>query len=157
MKIKLLSIGKTTEKYLQDGIKIYTDRLRHYARFEMTELPEIKAGSNMKPHILQKKEAELILKHINHEDFVILLDKKGKSFDSLAFSKFIESKNSSSIKSLLFVIGGAYGFTKIIHEKADMKIALSNMTFTHQMVRLFFVEQLFRAFTIIHNHPYHND
>ncbi len=154
MKIELITIGKTTEKFLKEGIDKYTDRLGRYVHFSILELPDIKV--NIKPALLQKKEEALIRKKIKADDFIILLDEKGQHFNSLNFSQHIEAFQATNVKKLVFIIGGAYGFSKELHERANAKIALSRMTFTHEMARLFFIEQLYRAFTIIKKHPYHN-
>ncbi len=157
MKISLLIIGKTEEKYLQEGLLKYTDRLKHYIAFNIKEIPALKNTKSLSPEQIAKKESELILKNFPEYDCKILLDEKGKSYTSVGFAEFLNKKTQQSIKNLLFVIGGAYGFDKIVYDKADMKLSLSNMTFSHQMIRLFFVEQLYRAFTILRNEPYHNE
>jgi 23S rRNA (pseudouridine1915-N3)-methyltransferase len=155
MKIALLSIGKTNEKYLEEGIKIYLKRLAHYATFEFVELKDVKQTAD--PTMLKNSEAKQFLNQIKKEDFVILLDENGKELTSIGFSKYIEQLQNQSIKRVVFIIGGAFGFGNELIERSDFKISLSNLTFSHQMIRLFFVEQLYRAFTIIRGEKYHNE
>jgi len=156
MNIKLITIGKTTDSFLQEGIKVYKQRLKHYISFEIVELPDVKATAKDNIPILLKKEEDLIMKQLVNGGELVLLDESGKQFDSIGFSSFVEKKILYGTKHLLFVVGGAYGFSDNIKRTAKEMISLSSMTFTHQMVRLFFVEQLYRAFTIINKHPYHN-
>jgi len=129
----------------------------HYINFEMLVLPDIKNVKNLSQDQQKTKEGELILKQISTLDFVILLDERGKEFRSLDFSKFIEQKLVSSVNHLVFVIGGPYGFSPEVYARANQQISLSKMTFSHQMIRMFFVEQLYRAFTIMRNEPYHHE
>jgi 23S rRNA (pseudouridine1915-N3)-methyltransferase len=157
MKIQLIVIGKTDESYLQNGINLYLQRLKHYIPFEITVISGLKNAKSLTPEQIMCKEAALLLKQIQNHDFVILLDERGRKFNSLEFSDFIEKKIQQNVKSLAFIVGGAYGFSKEIAEKANMKLSFSDMTFSHQMIRLFFVEQLYRAFTILRNEPYHNE
>ncbi|MEJ5052968.1 23S rRNA (pseudouridine(1915)-N(3))-methyltransferase RlmH [Sphingobacterium sp. MYb382] len=157
MKITLLCIGKTDEGFVQTGITNYMKRLKHYINFEMLVLPDIKNVKNLSQDQQKTKEGELILKQISTLDFVILLDERGKEFRSLDFSKFIEQKLVSSVNHLVFVIGGPYGFSPEVYARASQQISLSKMTFSHQMIRMFFVEQLYRAFTIMRNEPYHHE
>ncbi|WP_456423623.1 23S rRNA (pseudouridine(1915)-N(3))-methyltransferase RlmH [Lutibacter sp.] len=157
MKIKLLSIGKTDDKNLQILIETYQKRLKHYIKFELEIIPDIKNVKNLSESQQKEKEGELILKKISSTDVLILLDEKGKEFRSIEFSKFLQQKMNSSIKQLVLVIGGPYGFSEAIYKKAQGKIALSKMTFSHQMIRLFIVEQIYRAFTILKNEPYHHE
>ena len=157
MKIVLLSIGKTSERYLVDGIQHYQNRLKHYMPFEIIEIPNIKKSQNLSKTELKKKEGILISQHIQSTDYVILLDDKGKASSSLQFAQKLESWLNSGKKRMLFVVGGAYGFSDEIYSKASEKCSLSKMTFSHQMVRLFFAEQLYRAFTILKNEPYHHE
>lgn len=156
MKIELWQIGKTNEKYLEEGIAIYQKRLKHYISFEIRTLPDIKNGGKLPKNKLKEKEGELILKHLKKEDFLILLDEKGKQFSSTQFSEFLEKKMLLSHKRIILQIGGAFGFSDAIYQRANTLFALSKMTFSHQMIRLFFVEQLYRAMTIIRNESYHN-
>lgn len=155
MKIKLITIGKTDDEHLVQLINEYEKRLKHYIPFEIIVIPDIKRRKNMSEDVQKKQEGELILKNINPADDLILLDKKGKSHTSESFADFIQKKMNSGIKNLIFVIGGPYGFGDDVYKKATGKISLSSMTFSHQMVRLFFVEQLYRGFTILNNEPYH--
>lgn len=157
MKIVLLTIGNTSERYLVDGIQHYQNRLKHYMPFEIIEIPNIKKAKNLSKTELKKKEGLLITQYIQSTDYVILLDDKGKTSSSLEFAQKLESWLNSGKKRLLFVVGGAYGFSDEIYRKASKKCSLSKMTFSHQMVRLFFSEQLYRAFTILKNEPYHHE
>lgn len=157
MKIVLLTIGKTSERYLVDGIQHYQNRLKHYMPFEIIEIPNVKKAKNLSKTELKKKEGLLITQYIQSTDYVILLDDKGKTSSSLEFAQKLESWLNSGKKRLLFVVGGAYGFSDEIYSKASKKCSLSKMTFSHQMVRLFFSEQLYRAFTILKNEPYHHE
>jgi len=156
MKITLLAISKTTEKYLQDGIAIYENRLQHYCKFQRIEIPELKNSKNLSFEQQKQKEAELILSKISNSEFVVLLDENGKEFSSLNFSAEINKWMNQSISNVTFIIGGPYGFDQSIYNRANLKISLSKLTFSHQMVRLFFVEQLYRAFSILKGEPYHH-
>lgn len=156
MKIQLITIGKTDNKNLIQLIQAYEKRLTHYISFEIITIPDIKKGKNMNDEIQKKREGKLILKHIAPGDDVILLDEKGKSFTSESFADFIQKKMNSGLKNLIFVIGGPYGFSPEVYKRATDKLSLSAMTFSHQMVRLFFIEQLYRSFTILNNEPYHH-
>ena len=157
MKIVLLSIGKTSEKYLIEGIAQYQKRLKHYTQFELIEVPNIKKAQNFSKNELMKKEGELILNKIQASDYLVLLDDKGQDFTSVKFSKKVQQWMLSGKKRLVFVIGGAYGFSDIVYQRGNEKLSLSKMTFSHQMVRLFFVEQIYRAYTILNNEPYHHE
>ncbi len=156
MTIKLLAIGKTDSASLQDLIVEYEKRLRHYIKFEWEIIPDIKNAKNLSEAQQKEKEGELILKNLNATDVLVLLDEKGKQFGSVEFSDYLQKKMNSGIKQLVLVIGGPYGFSDAVYTKAQSKISLSKMTFSHQMVRLFLVEQLYRAFTILKNEPYHH-
>lgn len=156
MNIKLLAIGKTDNKCLQELIDDYKKRLSHYIKFDFEIIPDIKNAKNLSELQQKEKEGELILSKITNTDFVILLDENGKSFSSIDFADFLQKKMNAGIKTLVFVIGGPYGFSKSVYEKAQGKISLSAMTFSHQMIRLFITEQIYRAFTIIKNEPYHH-
>ena len=157
MKIVLLTIGKTSEKYLIEGIAQYQKRLKHYTQFEMLEIPNLKKAQNFSNAELMKKEGELILKQLQNSDHLVLLDDKGKDFTSLKFAQKLQSWMLSGKKRLVFVVGGAYGFSEDVYARGNEKLSLSKMTFSYQMVRLFFVEQLYRAFTILNNEPYHHE
>jgi 23S rRNA (pseudouridine1915-N3)-methyltransferase len=156
MQIKLLSIGKTDDKNLEDLISIYTKRLSHYIRFEQEIIPDIRNVKNLSESEQKQKEGQLILSKLTNKDQLILLDENGKEFSSVGFSDFLQKKMNSGIKTLVFVIGGPYGFSDEVYQKAHSKVSLSAMTFSHQMIRLFIVEQIYRGFTILNNEPYHH-
>lgn len=157
MKITLLVIGKTDEQYLETGIAKYLGRLEHYVPFELKIIPDIKNRKTLSEAQQKKTEGELLLAQFQPGDVVVLLDENGKTFSSRGFAKWIESQMNTGCKRLVFVIGGPYGFSQEVYEKANSKISLSEMTFSHQMVRLIFVEQLYRAFTIMKGEAYHHD
>ncbi len=156
MTIKLLAIGKTDSKALQTLISEYESRLKHYVRFELETIPDIKNVKNLSEVQQKEKEGELILKKLGSTDVLVLLDENGKQLSSVDFSKYLQKKMNSGLKQLVFVIGGPYGFSDAVYEKMEGKVSLSKMTFSHQMVRLFVVEQVYRAFTILRNEPYHH-
>ena len=157
MKIILLSIGKTDDPILSQIIEEYRKRINYYLPFEMQIIVDIKKGRNLSDKEQKKQEGEKILKWLQPSDQVILLDEKGKHYSSVEFARQIEKKLLSTSKRLVFVVGGAYGFSDEVRERANEKVSLSSMTFTHQMVRLVFAEQLYRAMTILHNVPYHHE
>lgn len=156
MTIKLLAIGKTDNKNLQALIAEYEKRLGHYIKFNLDIIPDIKNVKNLSEAQQKEKEGELILKKLSPTDVLILLDENGKQFTSVDFSDYLQKKMNAGIKQLVFVIGGPYGFSDAIYATAKGKISLSKMTFSHQMVRLFVVEQIYRGFTILRNEPYHH-
>ncbi|MCX2836543.1 23S rRNA (pseudouridine(1915)-N(3))-methyltransferase RlmH [Salinimicrobium sp. MT39] len=156
MTIKLLTIGKTDDKALQNLIDTYVNRLGFYNKFEFEIIPDLKKTKNLSVDQQKTAEGRLILEKVTTSDVVVLLDENGKQFSSEAFSEYIQKRLNSGMKQLIFVIGGPYGFSEEVYSRADGKISLSKMTFSHQMVRLFFVEQLYRAFTILKNEPYHH-
>jgi len=156
MKICLLVIGKTDEDYLQNGLGIFMKRIPHYILFEMKIIPDIKNSKNLSEEQQKDKEGELILQQILSSDELFLLDEQGIEATSVDFARFLEKKMLSGIKRLVFVIGGPYGFSTTVYARANGKISLSKMTFSHQMVRLIFAEQLYRAFTILKGEPYHH-
>ncbi len=156
MKIKLLTIGKTDDKNLQILIEKYIHRLKHYIGFEFENIPDIKNVKNLSQKQQKEKEGVLILKKLKPTDTLILLDENGKEFTSVAFSGFLQKKMNSGIKQLVFVIGGPYGFSEEVYKKSQGKVSFSKMTFSHQMFRLFVVEQIYRAYTILKNEPYHH-
>lgn len=156
MKIKLLALGKTDDKALEQLIQEYEARLQHYISFTLEIIPDIKNSKNLSEQLQKEKEGQLILAKISSTDQLFLLDEKGKSMDSLEFSKFLQKQMNSGLKQLVLVIGGPYGFSDEVYQKAYGKISLSKMTFSHQMVRLFAIEQLYRGFTILRNEPYHH-
>jgi len=157
MKITLLLTGKTNELFVKDGYAIYEKRLSHYVLFETVIIPDLKNTRSLNATQVKEKEAEFQLKHIENSDYIVLLDEQGKEFSTVEFAGFLQQRMNSSIKNLLIIIGGPYGFSEKIHAKANMKVSLSKMTFSHQIVRLLFMEQLYRAFTIIRNEPYHHE
>ena len=156
MKIRLIAIGKTDATYIAEAIAVYEKRLKYYIPFEIKYLPDIKNAKNLSAEQQKEQEGVSILAQINNGDDVILLDEAGKMYSSVEFSQLIEKKTQSSAKTLVFVIGGPYGFSPDVYSKAKARLSLSPMTFTHQMVRLLFVEQLYRAFTIIKGESYHH-
>lgn len=156
MNIKLIAIGKTDNKSLQALIEEYQKRLSFYIKFDLEIIPDIKNVKNLSESQQKDKEGELILAKISPTDHLILLDENGKTFSSLGFSEELQKKMNSGVKTLVYVIGGPYGFSETVYAKAQGKISLSLMTFSHQMVRLFFIEQLYRGFTILKNEPYHH-
>jgi 23S rRNA (pseudouridine1915-N3)-methyltransferase len=157
MKITLLLTGKTNELFVKDGYAIYEKHLSHYILFETIIIPDLKNTRNLDAIQIKEKEAEFQLKYLENSDFIVLLDEKGKEFRTVEFAQFLQQRMNSSIKNLLIVIVGPYGFSEKIHAKANIKLSLSKMTFSHQIVRLLFMEQLYRAFTIIRNEPYHHE
>ena len=157
MKIALLQTGKTNEKYLADGIEIFSARLKKGPGFEIITAPDIKNTRSMGEQELREKEGKKILELIREGDFVVLLDEHGREFRTVEFASWLENMFIQSFKRLLFVTGGAWGFSGEVHSRADMKISLSKMTFPHQLVRLIFVEQLYRALSIIRGSPYHHE
>ena len=156
MKITLLIVGKTEDAYLKEGIDKYLKRLKHYTKIEVAEITELKNTKALTQEQQKAKEAELILKKITALDYVILLDEKGIEVSSSQFAAYIDKKAIGSVANLVFIVGGPYGFDQTVYQRANDKLSLSRMTFSHQMVRLFFVEQLYRAFTIIKGEPYHH-
>ena len=157
MKITFITVGKTEDACLKDGIDKYVKRLKHYTKLAIVEIDELKNTKALTQEQQKAKEAELILKKISPLDHVVLLDEKGIELTSTQFAAFINKKNIGSIASMVFVVGGPYGFDQSVYTRANDKLSLSAMTFSHQMVRLFFMEQLYRAFTIIKGEPYHHE
>jgi len=156
MKITFILNGKTEDIYLINGISQYESRLKHYISFETIVIPALKNTQALSVEQQKQKEGELILKYVQSSDKFILLDENGKDYDSIGFSSFVQQQMNSGIKNLVFVVGGPYGFSEQIYKRANAKVSLSKMTFSHQMVRLFFLEQLYRAMTILKNEPYHH-
>ena len=156
MNIKLIVVSKTDEKYLQQGIDIYVSRLKHYVNFEVV-IPALKDQKGASPDDIKEREATLLLKQLEKCDRVVLLDEHGTEHTSVGFSQFLQKQMNAGVRNLAFVVGGAFGFAPSVYSAAGDKISLSKMTFNHQMVRLFFLEQLYRAFTIIRHEPYHNE
>ena len=156
MQIKLLAIGKTDNQQLQTLIDDYQKRLSFYIKLEFEIIPDLKNVKNLSEEQQKQKEGELIISKLSNTDLLILLDENGKQYDSVDFSEQLQKYMNSGIKQLVFVIGGPYGFSPEVYNKANGKISLSKMTFSHQMIRLFMIEQLYRAFTILRNEPYHH-
>ncbi len=156
MQITLLAIGKTDNIELSQLIAIYEKRLKHYIKFDFLILPDIKNSKNLSEAQQKQKEGELILAQLQPGDALVLLDEKGKRYSSMEFSQFLQKKMNSGLKRLVLVIGGPYGFSDDVYQKCNDKLSMSKMTFSHQMVRLFAVEQLYRGFTILKNEPYHH-
>ena len=156
MKITLIAVGKTDNKQLLSLQDEYLKRLKHYISVEFITIPDIKNVKNLSEEQQKKLEGMEILKRISSSDHVVLLDENGKSYSSVGFSEFLQKKMNGGLKNLVFVIGGPYGFSEDVYGRANGKLALSKMTFSHQMVRLFFIEQLYRAYTILRNEPYHH-
>ncbi|MEQ5792025.1 23S rRNA (pseudouridine(1915)-N(3))-methyltransferase RlmH [Muricauda sp. NFXS6] len=156
MQITLIAIGKTDRSELEELIAVYKNRLKHYIKFQIDIIPDIKNRKNLSEAQQKEKEGELILAQLQPTDTLILLDEKGKQYSSMDFAQFLQKKMNSGIKNLVLVIGGPYGFSDAIYAKSSGKISLSKMTFSHQMVRLFIVEQVYRGFTILRNEPYHH-
>ena len=154
--IKLLAIGKTDSTHLQELITEYEQRLKHYIKFELEIIPDIKNVKNLSEVQLKEKEGVAILKRLQPTDVLVLLDEHGKQHTSIEFSNYLQKKMNAGIKRMVIVIGGPYGFSEEIYQKAQGELSLSKMTFSHQMVRLFIVEQIYRAFTILKNEPYHH-
>ncbi len=157
MTIKLIAVGKTDGKALQELLHSYESRLKFYVKYELEIIPDLKNTKNISEDQQREKEGILILKKLDPADVLVLFDERGKSYSSIDFAHYLQKKMNSGIKRLVLVIGGPYGFSTSVHEVAQAKISLSKMTFSHQMVRLFAVEQLYRAFTILRNEPYHHE
>ena len=157
MKITLLAVGKTDDRQIADLIHVYQSRLQHYVNFDFEIIPDLKKTKYLSVDQQKNLEGDLILSKVNTSDFVTLLDEKGKTYTSLQFAKLINKRSISGMKRLIFVIGGPYGFSPEVYERCNSKLSLSAMTFSHQMVRLFAVEQIYRAFTILKNEPYHHE
>lgn len=157
MKVYFWVIGKTNETYLSTGIDIYAGRLKHYLPFEMEVLPDVKKAKNLSGEQLKQREGDYLLERIKSDDLLILLDERGRQMESVAFAAYVDRQLQMPYRRLIFQVGGAYGFSDAVYQRANAKLALSKMTFSHQMVRLFFLEQLYRAMTILRNEPYHND
>lgn len=157
MKITLLTVGRTDVEWVRKGLDLYVSRLRHYVPFSLIEIPELKNVSALAREQIKQKEGELVLKALKPSDCVILLDERGREYRSIEFSAMLEDRMSRGGRDLVFVVGGAYGFSDAVYSRSDEKISLSKMTFSHQMVRTIFVEQLYRAFTIMKGEPYHHE
>jgi len=156
MKIKLIYVGKTGKSFLQEGEKEYIKRLKRYISFDKIEVPDVKNTKKRSENEIKTLEAKAILKHLKPNDFVILLDEKGKEMSSVEFSTYLQKQFNLGNRGLVFVIGGPYGFSESLRQRGDAKMSLSKLTFSHQMIRMFFVEQLYRALTIMKGEPYHH-
>jgi 23S rRNA (pseudouridine1915-N3)-methyltransferase len=156
MQIRLIAVGKTDHAAIQSLVEEYSKRLGFYIKFELEIIPDLKNSKNLSEASQKEKEGELILKKVQTSDELVLLDEQGKQYSSVDFSEYLQKKMNAGLKQLIFVIGGPYGFSEEVYQRANGKISLSKMTFSHQMVRVFFVEQLYRAFTILKNEPYHH-
>ena len=156
MKVKFIVIGKTTDKYIIPGIEEYNKRLKRYCTYEYVELGGVKLGKSATAEETKRKEEEIVFNKLNKSDFLILLDEKGVEYTSKKFGDFLKKHQMTGTKRVVFLIGGAYGFSEAVYKRANSKLALSQMTFTHQMVRLIFTEQLYRGFTITKGEKYHH-
>jgi 23S rRNA (pseudouridine1915-N3)-methyltransferase len=156
MQIRLIAVGKTDHAAIQSLVEEYSKRLGFYIKFELEIIPDLKNSKNLSEASQKEKEGELILKKVQTSDELVLLDEQGKQYSSVDFSEYLQKKMNAGLKQLIFVIGGPYGFSEEVYQRANGKISLSKMTFSHQMVRVFFVEQLYRAFTILKKEPYHH-
>jgi len=157
MQIKLIAIGKTDNCAIISLMEEYNKRLNFYIKFEIEVIPDLKNSKSLSETLQKEKEGELILKKLVSADELIILDERGKSYSSVDFSGFLQKKMNSGLKQLIFVIGGPYGFSEEIYARATGKLSISKMTFSHQMIRPFFIEQLYRGFTILRNEPYHHE
>ena len=157
MELKLVTVGKTDVRWVKEGLDLYVSRLKHYVPFSLVEIPQLKNVSAFSEEQIKEKEGELILRQLNPGDAVILLDEHGREYRSIEWAEWLRQRLARGGKGLVFVIGGAYGFSQAVYDRAEGKVSLSKMTFSHQMVRTIFAEQLYRAFTIIKGEPYHHE
>lgn len=157
MEIELLTVGKTTTSYIQTGIDEYCRRLKRYVTFSIKSLPDVKNTRKMTEAQQKEAEGEQILSYLSASDYVVLLDERGEMLTSMAFSDFIQKGMLSGRKRMIFIVGGPYGFSKEVYSRADKKLSFSKMTFSHEMIRLFFTEQVYRAMTILRGEPYHHE
>lgn len=157
MKITLLTVGKTDRDWVRQGLDIYVSRLKHYIPFSIVEIPELKNVSSLTKEQIRTREGELILRNLRPTDDVILLDEHGKEYSSVELAKILQDKINYTGKDIVYIIGGAYGFSEAVYRRADSRLSLSRMTFSHQMVRAIFAEQIYRAFTIMKGEPYHHE
>lgn len=157
MKIRVFFVGRTVESYLQKGVSVYSERLVHYVPFELVEIPDLKQTASLSESQIKEREGELLLKSLKPSDHLVLLDERGKMFTSRDWARDLEQKGVRLAKDLVFVVGGPYGFSQQVYDRADEKVSLSPMTFSHQLVRVVFLEQLYRAYTIIKGEPYHHE
>ena len=157
MKVALITIGKTDAAWVREAIEIYLARLKHYLAFDFIQLPDIKNSKNLSEEQQKQAEGEQILRMLQPGDRIVLLDDKGKSYTSMGFARYLEAKQHASVRRLVFIIGGPYGFSPTVYDKADERLSLSQMTFSHQMIRPIFLEQIYRAMTILRGEPYHHE
>lgn len=157
MKIEIMAVGKTQSRYLAEGVNVYVDRIRHYVPFELNVLPDLKSTRSLSEDQQKELEGRQMLAAFQPGDVVVLLDERGRELTSREFAAMIGKRMSSGLKRLVFVIGGPYGFSETVYARADARLSLSRMTFSHEMVRLFFTEQIYRAMTILRGEPYHHD
>lgn len=157
MEIQLLVIGKNSSSLLESATKVYLDRLRHYVPYSIRVLPDVKNTKSMSETQQKEAEGKTLLSAVQPSDHVVLLDERGKEYTSVEFSAYLSGKMASGLKRLVFVVGGPYGFSQAVYSRADSKISLSKMTFSHEMIRLFFTEQVYRAMTILRHEPYHHE
>ena len=157
MNITLLAVGKTEVPWVKEGLELYTSRLKHYVPFKVEEIPHLKGAAALSEQTIKDKEGGIILSKLKPGDYVILLDEHGKEYRSVEFAGYMEQLISRSSQDIVFIIGGAYGFSQPVYDRANAKLSLSKMTFSHQMVRTIFAEQLYRAFTIMKGEPYHHE
>jgi 23S rRNA (pseudouridine1915-N3)-methyltransferase len=156
LKIVILTLGKTSAAYLREGIAIYQERLKHYAKVEFKELPDVPA-KGVSPDVLKEREGEVLMKHIKSDDVVLLLDENGEHFSSRGFAELLQRRMNTGVKQLVLIIGGAFGFSNAMYARANGKLSFSKMTYSHEMIRLLLVEQLYRAHTILKGESYHHD
>lgn len=157
MKVSLLVIGKTTEPFVKSGLELYVKRIVHYVKFDIIEIPNVKSAANLPVHELKRLEGEEILKRIDNQDYFMLLDEKGRLESSRKFSESIQKIFNQGVKGLTVCVGGAFGFSDAVYQRANAKVSLSTLTFPHQLVRVIFAEQLYRALTILKGEDYHHD
>jgi len=157
MKIELWSIGKTSDRYLQEGIQLFSKRINRHISFELIEWPDVKNASKLPPELLREQEGTMILAKLHSDDYLIALDEHGRKFRSLEFATQLQKMLMLPHRKMVFLIGGAYGLPEKIFRRSQLRMALSDMTFSHQLIRLIFAEQLYRAFSILNNEPYHNE
>lgn len=157
MTIKLIYIGKTFQSFIAEGCAEFEKRLKKYGKLEVHILPDVKQAGVLDPSQLKKHEAAMVLKHLKNEDHVVLLDERGKQYGSVEFAKSLQDKMNRGTKTLCFIVGGAFGFDDQLYQRANEQLSFSKMTFSHQMIRLFLTEQIYRAFSILKNEPYHNE
>lgn len=157
MKLKIIAIGKTHKSFLIEGEQEYLKRLKKYIPVEKIEIPDLKNAKKLTQDQIKEKEGELLLQKVDQNGLVVLLDENGQMYGSVKFSNWMQDKMNRGYKHIYFLIGGAYGFSDAVYQRANEKISLSKMTFSHQMIRMLFTEQLYRAFTILNNEPYHHE